>query len=450
MFLSSDISCYLISLGCSKNLVDSERINGALISSGFRISDDPESADIIIINTCGFIEDAKKESIDVIFEAIGERDLVRIEGSRKRHREGRYQNAPFKRRVVVVGCLSQRYYDILIDEIPEIDLLYGIFDDNFLTVLSEAFDIELIKRGNPLRVPLDKNAAYSYIKISEGCSNNCSYCAIPLIRGPSVSFSVESIVEDSIRAVENGSLELIFIAQDTTSYSFKGYRLPHLIDLVSKIEGVKWIRLLYFHPDRLGDDIIDLVRDNDKIVKYIDLPFQHVNSRILKSMGRDGSTSQYTALIDRLRGSIPGIRIRSTFMVGYPGETERDFDELIEFISTVKLDRVGCFTYSREDNTRAALLGDDVPEGVKNQRYNILMETQRVISEERLNELIGKELEVLIEEQVDNGSWLGRTEYDAPEVDGIFFLTAQNVSIRSIVRARVTNSTEYDLIGVLS
>jgi ribosomal protein S12 methylthiotransferase len=448
MFQSSDISYYIISLGCSKNLVDSEKINGALLSSGFRVSSDPESADIIIVNTCGFIEDAKKESIDVIFEAIRERDRALNLQNRRRVMGGNYQNHPFKRRVVVTGCLSQRYYDAIREEIPEIDLLYGIPDGDFMTVLSETFNIELSKRGNLLREPLDKSA-YSYIKISEGCSNNCSYCAIPLIRGPRVSFSVESIVRDSMRSVEQGSLELIFVAQDTASYSFEGYRLPHLIDRVSKIDGVKWIRLLYFHPDRIGDDIIDLVRDNDKIVKYVDLPFQHINERILRSMGRDGGAPQYTALIERLRSNIPGIRIRSTFMVGYPGETEKDFDELIEFMTAVKLDRVGCFTYSKEDDTRAALLGDDVPEEVKDERYGILMETQRGISEEKLNELIGKELGVLIEERAGQGSWLGRSEYDAPEVDGIFYLTAENVSIRSIRRARVTDATEYDLIGVL-
>lgn len=417
------------------------------MSSGFRVSGDPESADIIIVNTCGFIEDAKKESIDVILEAIQERDRV-PKRQNQRRMGGNYQRHPFRRRVVVAGCLAQRYCDALREEIPEIDLLYGIPDDDFITVLSEAFNIELMQRGNSIREPLDKNA-YSYIKVSEGCSNDCSYCAIPLIRGPRVSFPVESIVRDSMRAVEQGSVELIFVAQDTASYSFEGFRLPHLIDRVSSIDGVQWIRLLYFHPDRIDDDIIDLVRDNDKIVKYVDLPFQHVAERILRSMGRDGDAKKYADLIERWRSSVPGIRIRSTFMVGYPGETEKDFDALIAFLTTVRLDRVGCFTYSKEDGTRAALLGDDVPEEVKVERYGILMETQREISEKRLNELIGTELEVLIEEQVDQGSWLGRSEYDAPEVDGIFYLTAGNVSIRSIIRARVTDATEYDLIGVL-
>ena len=431
MFQSSDISYYIISLGCSKNLVDSEKINGAMLSSGFRAAGDPESADIIIVNTCGFIEDAKKESIDVILEAIHERDRVPKRQDRVRM-QGNYHH-PFRRRVVVAGCLSQRYYDAVREEIPEIDLLYGIPDGDFITALSEAFTIELTKRGNAIREPLDKSA-YSYIKISEGCSNNCSYCAIPLIRGPRVSFSVESIVRDSLRAVEQGSVELIFVAQDTASYSFDGFRLPHLIDRVSSIDGVWWIRLLYFHPDRIDDDIIDLVRDNDKIVKYVDLPFQHVTERILRSMGRDGNAGKYADLIERWRSSVPGIRIRSTFMVGYPGETEREFDELIAFLTTVRLDRVGCFTYSKEDGTRAALLGDDVPVEVKDERYGILMETQREISEERLGALIGTELEVLIEEQVGHESWLGRSEYDAPEVDGIFYLTAENVSIRSIIR----------------
>lgn len=444
MFQSSDISYHIITLGCAKNLVDSERSHGLLLSSGFRFAENPDDADIVIINTCGFIEDAKRESIDVIFDALHDRDRYRTDQSGGNNPA--LGSDHFQRRVVVTGCLSQRYPVEIREEIPEIDLVYGLLDEQFVPVLADRFDIA-VTRGHFLQEPLSP-AAYRYIKISEGCSNNCSYCAIPLIRGPHISAPVESILEDCRRAVEGGAVELILVAQDGASYHSEGNRLPSLVERIAALDGVRWIRLLYLHPDRLDTSIINLVRDNEKVVKYMDIPFQHASSRILQSMGRAGDFRSYRALVEQIREAVPEVRIRSTFMVGYPGEEEEDFGELMRFITTLRLDRVGCFMYSPEENTRAALLGDTVPRQVKEDRYGILMEKQREISQELMNRFIGREIEVLVEEQVDPNTWIGRTEYDAPEVDGVFFLTADSVSITSIVKATVVDAMEYDLIGM--
>ena len=451
MFLSKDITYCIISLGCSKNLVDSEKINGALSASSFQFEEEPELADIIIINTCGFIEDAKKESIDLILDTLEVKKKYNGNNNRKLFvdRSGN-RFVPFIKRIVVCGCLSQRYFKEIRKEIPEIDLLYGIPDDNFVQIVAQKFHIRLTQSGKIRSRHLDDNPPYSYIKISEGCSNNCSYCAIPLIRGPHISRSIDSIVEDSKHAVETGSIELIFVAQDTASYSYEGKRLPELIHRVSEIDGIRWIRILYSHPDNITEEIIELFRDNERVVKYIDIPFQHVSKKILHSMGRKGSYKKYENMVRKLRTKIPQIRIRSTFMVGYPGESDEDFDELIEFIKSVRLDRIGCFTYSQEDQTRASLLNDDVPANIKKLRYQSLMETQRIISEEILSKLVGKEIDVLVEGRLDNETYTGRSEYDAPEVDGFFYLTADAIPINSIVRAQVIDSTEYDLVGVLS
>jgi len=356
MFLSKDITYCIISLGCSKNLVDSEKINGALSASSFQFEEEPEHADIIIINTCGFIEDAKKESIETILDALEVKGQCNGNNSRKLFVDRSDKRfVPFIKRIVVCGCLSQRYFKEISNEIPEIDLLYGIPDDNFVRILAQKFNIRLEESGKIHSKHLDDNPPYSYIKISEGCSNNCSYCAIPLIRGPHISRSIDSIVEDSRHAVETGSIELIFVGQDTASYSYEGKGLPELIHRVSEIDGIRWIRILYSHPDNITEQIIELFRDNERVIKYIDIPFQHVNENILHSMGRKGSYRKYENLVRRLRSHIPQIRIRSTFMVGYPGESDEDFNELIYFIKRVRLDRIGCFTYSQEDQTFISL-----------------------------------------------------------------------------------------------
>lgn len=446
MFLARDISYHIISLGCSKNLVDSERVNGDLSARGFRASSSPEEADIIIINTCGFIEDAKRESIDVILDAVRSRDgappAVRVFADGKGLRK-----IPFPIRVVVAGCLSQRYYDDIKKEMPEIDFLCGIPGGRFAEEMARAFRIRLAGRPGRSRKPLLEGLPYSYIKISEGCSNNCSYCAIPLIRGPLHSYSPDDILKDCRRAVAGGALELIFVGQDTAAYRKGRMGLAALAERASRLRGARWIRLLYCHPDHIDDSIITLLEKNRKVVKYIDIPFQHASAAVLRSMGRKGNAGKYSALVEKLRGRVPGIVIRSTFMVGYPGETEEDYQALLDFLKRVRLDRVGCFTYSREEGTRAASRDDTVSDREKRKRYNRLMGLQEGISLEKMREKIGRTVDVLVEEKVDRKTWIGRTPFDAPEVDGIFYLTAKDIMINSIVRAKVTDAVEYDLIG---
>jgi len=432
--LPEEYSFYIISLGCSKNLVDSEKINEELISSGLQNVSNSDDADIIIINTCGFIEIAKEESIEVIFDAI-------------ENKKNKF--------IAVTGCLSQRYFSNFKDEIPEIDLLYGLTDHNFVKTLFEKIKIinfkELHKNFRKSR-PLSPNLSYAYIKIGEGCSNNCSFCAIPIIRGAQKSFSLESILFDAKNAISDGIKELIIIAQDITAYRYKDkngkiYKLHDLINIISELDGIEWIRLLYAYPDHLTDDFINLIALNKKVVPYIDLPFQHISESILKDMGRKGNFEKYTNLIKKLRNKIPNISIRSTFLVGFPGETDEDFQLLLKFLRENKIDRVGCFKYSNEEDTKAFQFKNQISEEIKTDRYNKLMEIQREISEKILEKKINSIVNIIVEEKISKNEYICRTEYDAPEVDGIFYLTENHASINSIIKARVIDSIEYDLIG---
>jgi len=442
--ISSDLSFYIISLGCSKNLVDSEKINGEMVSAGFSPAEASEDSDIIIINTCGFIQDAKEESIEVILDAVSLKKNIRS-GS-KLFLHGKNKSQIFSRKVVVTGCLSKRYFDEIMNEIPEIDFLYGIPDNKFVSEVCRKFEIQTGRILN-VRRKLYNSYPYSYIKISDGCSNNCSYCAIPLIRGPHVSFSPEQLLKEAEAEVESGALELNIIAQDIAVYKWGEMNLVSLVNEISKIEKLRWIRLLYCHPDHVTDDIVDLIACNKKVVPYIDIPFQHVSKSILTSMGRTGDFQKYLELVAGFRKKIPGITIRSTFMIGYPGEGEIEFLELISFIKAAKLDKVGCFIYSPEEGTDAFTLPDIIITGEKNRRVDELMSVQADISKEILGNKIGLELDVLVEEKIDDNTYIGRTESDAPEVDGVFYLTANENSVNKIVRARVTDSFEYDLIG---
>jgi len=437
LFYPENISYCIISLGCSKNLVDSERINAAMSAAGFVAAETSEEAGIIIINTCGFIQSAKEESLSVIFDALGIRDgSVAAPGG-------------FGRKVAAVGCLTQRYFRDIAADIPELDFVYGIYDDGFVPALCTAFDIAAQIRPIEERKPLTPGLSYAYIKIADGCSNNCSYCAIPLIRGPHRSFSPEFIIGDAARAVASGAKELVIVAQDIAAYRYKDTGLPELVDMIARIDGVRWIRLLYCHPDHCDGRIIGLLKSNPLVVPYIDLPFQHASARILASMGRKGSRQAYLDLVKRLREEVPGIRIRSTFMVGYPGETDGDFNELISFLKEAELDRVGAFAYSPEEGTPAAGLGETVPAKVKRRRLDRLMALQRRISARKLGEMVDREVDVLVEDRLDDGTFIGRTPYDAPEVDGIFYLTGGGAVVNSIARARVTDSVEYDLFGIV-
>lgn len=430
---SSDLSFYIIALGCSKNLVDAENLKGRLLSSSFNDAESSDEADIVIILTCGFITSAKEESIELIFDAIRQRD----------------EKPPkdFAPRVVVASCLSERYFENIKDEIPEIDFLYGIVDDSFVERLSQAFEITLDSKPHEKQVPLSGFTPYRYIKIAEGCSNNCSYCAIPLIRGAAHSYPPEQILQRAREAAEEGAVEIILIAQDTAAYKYGSYSLVDIIDEIAKLPGVLWIRLLYCHPDHISDELIECAAKNKKVVRYFDIPFQHANSKILKSMGRAGSKDSYLALINKIRDKIPGVRLRSTFMVGYPGESDAEFGELLDFLKEARLDKVGAFIFSSEEGTRACEMPYDLSEDTVEKRYNMLMETQLAISEESLKNMIGEKVDVLVEEKLDDITYLGRSEFDAPEVDGVFYLTAKNNLLSRIVKAVVLDSTEYDLLG---
>jgi ribosomal protein S12 methylthiotransferase len=298
-----------------------------------------------------------------------------------------------------------------------------------------------------VREPLLPGLPYSYIKISEGCSNNCSYCAIPLIRGPHAPFSPELILDDARREAARGAKELVIVAQDIASWRWEGMNLKGLIGALGVIEGVEWIRLMYCHPDHLDNGVIDIFGEVDKVVPYIDIPFQHASLGVLRAMGRKGSAVAYLSLVDRLRERVPEIRIRSTFMTGFPGETEADFEELLAFLTAARLDRVGAFTYSPEEGTAAYGLHGRVTERVKKERLRRIMELQRAISADKLTAMTGMTVRVLVEERVDDRTWAGRSVYDAPEVDGIFYLTGSGITVNSIVNARVTGALDHDLTG---
>lgn len=435
MFSPEDISYYIISLGCSKNDVDSEHLNADMYSAGFVSAHDIHTADIVFINTCGFIEAAKKESIETIFDALDYKAS---------------QTKTFKKRLVVLGCLTQRYKEEIIKEIPEIDLVWGLYDSSLIEELARLWDIALIKGTIAQnRKPLIENLPYAYIKIAEGCSNFCSYCAIPLIRGRFNAYPPSLIVQESQEALNRGVKELIIVAQDTAKYNYDGIRIWDLLNMLSKLDGDFWIRLMYCHPDHIDDRLIDALAMMPKVVHYIDIPFQHASKKVLQTMNRKGDSAIYLQLVQKLRKAIPDIAIRSTFMVGFPDEDDNDFILLLEFIKKAQLDRVGVFIYSPEEGTQAFAKGDTVKKATKKKRYNKLMKIQREISQLRLRESIGTTVQVLVEEQLDRQNYIGRTQYDAPEIDGIFFLTAHNVRVNDIVTAKITDTLEYDRIGVL-
>lgn len=437
MHKADNLSYYIISLGCSKNQTDSERLSSDLSNAGLTQAEAPDESDIVFVNTCGFIESAKEESISVILETL---DLKKS-----------YQGLLDRRVVVVFGCLTKRYFEEIQGGIPETDLVFGLYDNSFLTRLFENLQIEPVHRKvHATRKPLASDLGYEYIKIAEGCSNNCSYCAIPLIRGPSTPYDPQNIMKDAAEAAERGAKELIIIAQDSASYRFGDMRLIKLVDEISKINGPEWIRILYIHPDHITDEMIDAFASIPKLVHYFDIPFQHVSQRILKNMNRSGSYDRYISLVNKIRSRMPDAVIRSTFMVGFPEETEEEFEELLRFLKESRLDRVGAFEYSPEENTPAALL-PDIKKRVKNSRFKRLMSLQQGISADKMKEKVGNVFQVLVEEKIDDETWSGRTMYDAPEVDGVFYLTSKKkeLKLNEFVQATATDSTEYDLIGTI-
>ncbi len=454
-----------VSLGCSKNLVDTEKTIGIFKANNYEIVNSPDNADVIVINTCGFIESAKEEAINTILEMA------------------EYKKKKCKY-LIVMGCLVERYKEELEKAIPEVDLFIKYSEYNMLwRKIQELLQIEdkaslkdeqvnkniesnknkqqYSKENSNLDKYDDFNSItervvstgtnYAYLKIADGCSNRCTYCAIPYIRGPQISRKMEDIIEEAKRLATEGYKELILIAQDTTKYGTDIYGEPKLVELleeISKIDQIKWIRFLYAYPETITPDLIKLVKENDKICKYFDIPIQHISDTVLKRMNRQSNGKTIRNLIQTLRKEIPDVVIRTTVMVGFPGETKEDFEELYNFLKEAKFDKLGCFAYSKEDGTPAARIKEQVHPMTKKSRYNKIMALQQEISRENLKKQIGKEVEILVEgKSFDGRTYVGRTYMDVPDIDGIAYLnTDKNLQSGDFVKAKIIDVNNYDLI----
>jgi len=421
-------SVNLISLGCAKNLVDSEVLLGGMNQTNLDIVKDPEDADTIIVNTCGFLDIAREESVNTILEAA------------------ELKNTGNLQELVVMGCLSERYPNEIKEEIPEIDRIFGSNDHrqivSFLTGKDFSRDDPLFFRS--LMTPKH----YAYIKIAEGCDNGCTFCSIPIMRGLQKSRTIPAIMEEAERLAKNGTKELLVIAQDSTSYGYDLDERVYLGDLIRElntIEDIEWIRIHYAHPAYLSQKIIDAIAESDKVCNYLDMPIQHAADDILKSMRRDSSQNSIRNRISRLRNAIPGIAIRTTLIVGYPGEKEQHFESLKGFIEEVKFDRLGIFTYSEEEGTAAAALEDNVPRKVKDERKNSLQDIQQDISLEKNELFIGKEVKVIIDKSTEKVS-VGRTEFDSPEIDNIVHVKGK-AEVGNFANVKIQEVNEYELIG---
>lgn len=432
-----------ISLGCDKNLVDTEVMLGLLASKGYQMIDEEEQADIIVVNTCCFINDAKEESIQTILEMAEYKANGRLKV------------------LVVTGCLAQRYKQEIIDEIPEVDAVLGTTSyDKILTVIDEALighssvemmDIDILPIVESRRM-ITTGGHYAYLKIAEGCDKHCTYCIIPKIRGDYRSVPMERLLKEANELVDQGVKELILVAQETTLYGQDIYgekSLPKLLVELCKIKQLRWVRILYCYPEEITEDLIQVIKDEDKICKYLDLPIQHASDDILKRMGRRTSKQQLISIVQKLRKEIPGISIRTTLITGFPGETQEQHEELMEFVDTMEFDRLGVFTYSPEEDTPAALMENQIEEHIKEDRQAELMELQQEIAFDRANQMIGQELFVMIEGKVaDENAYVGRTYKDAPNVDGLIFVnTEEELMSGNFVKVKVTGALEYDLIG---
>lgn len=422
----------VITLGCSKNTVDSEHLMAQLEAAGYTVAADSDRTDakVVVINTCGFIGDAKQESIDMILRAAAAKQAGRIE------------------RLFVVGCLSERYADELRAELPEVDDFFGVKNWEQIVERLGARHRRELETRRMLSTP----SHYAYLKIAEGCDRMCGYCAIPLIRGRYVSRPIEELVEEATALAESGVRELIVIAQDTTCYGIDLYgrrALAELLERLCRIDKIRRIRLHYAYPTDFTDELIDTMAREKKICRYIDLPFQHISDSQLAAMKRNHTSAEAYALVDRLRGRIPGIALRTTLMVGYPGESEADFEELMEFVSRVRFERLGVFAYCEEEGTYSARrLKDDVPEDVKQERLDRIMRLQERISLESNAARIGATMPVMIDSH-EGDYYIGRTEFDSPEVDGEVLVQAGGRRLRRgcIYDVRITDAEDYDLYG---
>jgi ribosomal protein S12 methylthiotransferase len=420
---------FIITLGCSKNTVDSERIGGLLKINGIKITNDINKTNTVIVNTCGFIKPAKEESLSIIMETI------------ELKKRGIIKN------IIVCGCFSQRYKKELKEQIKNVDHFLGINAElEILKILKPDYKKELVGERE-LLTPKH----YAYLKISEGCNHNCSFCAIPLIKGKYKSRESDDIVNEAKLLVSKGVKEINIIAQDTTYYGIDISGKSQLADLLKKlsdIENLKWIRLLYTYPLNFPLEVLDVINERENLCKYIDIPLQHVSSSLLKSMKRKMDHHQTSLFIDLIREKIRNVSIRTTFITGYPGETDEDFKMLHDFIVEKELDRVGIFAYSREENTNAFGLGDPIPEEIKQERRNILMKIQGQISLKKNRKMIGKKIIVLVDELDGKKNYIARTEHDAPEVDNaVIIKQKRNIKIGSFQNIKINDASEYDLYG---
>ncbi|MGI5902446.1 MAG: 30S ribosomal protein S12 methylthiotransferase RimO [Desulfitobacteriia bacterium] len=428
----------VVNLGCPKNQVDSEVITG-LLAKKYKIVSEPEEANIIIVNTCGFIEEAKQESIEVILE------MTSLKGRTCE-------------KVYAVGCLAQRYSRELLEEIPELDGVLGDGDlDKIPSVLETTSKVHSLKKCQDFiyshEMPRIRFGPpyFAYVKIAEGCNNRCSYCAIPSIKGRYRSRTIPSVVEEVKKLAREGVKEIALVAQDTTRYGIdlgEGTNLVLLLKELVKVEGLAWIRLMYCYPDAFTSDLIELIAQEPKICKYVDLPLQHADNEILKKMNRRNTSEEAEDLIKRLRREIPGIFIRSTFITGFPGETETQFQKLVDFIKNNKLDRLGVFAYSREEGTPAAEFTCQIPSAVREQRKKTLLDRQYEVALETQQKRVGSVVRVILEEKIADFYWLGRTEGDAPEIDGQIYTRVHRQHVPGdILRVRILEADSYDFKG---
>ena len=421
----------VVTLGCSKNTVDSERLMNQIKLNNLKLTDDPNDSETVIINTCGFIEAAKQESINTILEAVEMKQQGKI------------------KKVIVAGCLSERYKNDLENEIPDVDVYFG----------TEKYEGILKELGGELKYNLlgerylTTPSHTAYLKISEGCDHPCSFCAIPLMRGKHKSKPIEDLVREAEFLARNNTKELIIIAQDTTDYGKDLYgkrSIAELLNKLSEVKGIEWIRLMYAYPSHFPDDLIDVIADNPKILRYVDIPLQHISDNVLKSMRRGVTEKRTRELIYKLRERIPGITLRTTFIVGYPNETEKEFKELCNFVEEARFDRIGTFTFSVEENTSSFILGDPVPEEVKVERKDVLMEIQKDISMDFNKSFVGKKLDVLVE-NIEGDYYIARSYRDAPEVDGEILIPVKDNDLHSgnFYPVEVIDYNEYDLYAIL-
>ncbi len=419
----------VITLGCSKNTVDSERLMKQIQLNKIGMVDDPNKAETIIINTCGFIEAAKEESISTILEAVSMKNSGKI------------------KKVIVAGCLSERYKDDLVREIPEVDVYFGT--ENYEGIIKElGGNLKKELLGERL---LTTPSHTAYLKVSEGCDHPCSFCAIPLMRGLHKSKPMNELIREAEFLAANNTKELVLIAQDTTDYGKdldNKTNISKLLRKLSEIKGIEWIRLMYAYPSKFPDDLIEEIKTNPKVCNYVDIPLQHISDDVLKSMRRGVTAERTRKLLHKLRKEIPDITIRTTFIIGYPNETEKDFEELCDFIREIKFDRIGTFTFSVEENTPSFILGDPIPEEEKERRKDILMEIQKDISLKKNESFVGKKLKVLVE-AVEGDFYIGRSYRDAPEVDGEILISKKNnkVKISNFYDIVINDYDEYDLFG---